>query len=406
MADSTTGALTAITGSAVDDTADDIPIWDEDASATKRITRTELLRDTPPIGVGAAAPAADAHLASTNPTLRLDDTSVAASIYGEIRSNDFGYLILEADPGAAAANTLITAATQGVVRASVGNDGLSIGTSAAGSALRLSEADDAVAVKLAAAHATYASDFIQFNATRAASSAYNFARMYSGNFADLEFQFSGDGNGTCDGAWTGGGADLAEMYEWADGNPGAEDRIGWSVTLTGDRIARAAKGDTAIGVISARPSLVMNDSPMGWQGRHLRDDWGRVVMEPYVAVHWDVVTQNHRTAKDPDTGEPVRVPAGVSVERVTHMADAIPAGVRVPADAVRSRTDATGAPLLRRKRNPDYKPDQPYQRRSERAGWGRVGIAGRVLMRAGEVTDPRWIKLRDTAPGIEEWLVR
>ncbi|XHE57044.1 hypothetical protein L0Z66_19950 (plasmid) [Phaeobacter sp. BS34] len=45
------------------------------------------------------------------------------------------------------------------------------------------------------------------------------------------FRLSQTGNGYCDGAWTGGGADYAEFFEWEDGNPDGEDRRGVSVVM-------------------------------------------------------------------------------------------------------------------------------------------------------------------------------
>lgn len=55
MADSTINGLTALTGANVDNTADQFPVWQNSASTTKKITRTELLTGIP--AGTAAAPA-------------------------------------------------------------------------------------------------------------------------------------------------------------------------------------------------------------------------------------------------------------------------------------------------------------------------------------------------------------
>ena len=60
-----------------------------------------------------------------------------------------------------------------------------------------------------------------------------------------DFRLGSDGNGSCSGAWSGGGADYAEWFEWADGNP-------------------AVIGDGDID---------------GWEHRWLRDDYGSLLRD-------------------------------------------------------------------------------------------------------------------------------
>jgi hypothetical protein len=54
-----------------------------------------------------------------------------------------------------------------------------------------------------------------------------------------------------DGSVKTGGADYAEYFEWEDGNPNAEDRRGYFVTLSGEKIKTAKPGDFILGIISA-----------------------------------------------------------------------------------------------------------------------------------------------------------
>lgn len=68
-------------------------------------------------------------------------------------------------------------------------------------------------------------------------------------------------------SYTASGADYAEMFEWADGNPDNEDRRGLFVTLDGEKIRPAnADDDYILGVVSATPSVVADAQT---------DDWGK-----------------------------------------------------------------------------------------------------------------------------------
>jgi hypothetical protein len=121
---------------------------------------------------------------------------------------------------------------------------------------------------------TYTDAVFKANAHRTANSNYSFFRAFSGNDTDLEFTLRGDGTGLCDGSWTGGGADYAEMFEWSDGNPAAADRAGLTVVLVGDKVRPAQAGETPIGVVSANPTVIGNN-PIQWPAKYERDDFGR-----------------------------------------------------------------------------------------------------------------------------------
>lgn len=72
------------------------------------------------------------------------------------------------------------------------------------------------------------------------------------------------------------GADYAEYFEWADGNPDGEDRRGLLVKLVGDKIA-AAHGDEIFGAVSARPSVIGNACEEHWHGKYKLDVFGDYV---------------------------------------------------------------------------------------------------------------------------------
>lgn len=96
------------------------------------------------------------------------------------------------------------------------------------------------------------------------------------------------------GAYNTSGADYAEMFEWTDGNPNSEDRVGRLVYLDGDKVTLNANGDP-IGVVSATASVIGNNWSEQWSGRLLRDDYGREVLDengsPVVNPDYDIKQQ-------------------------------------------------------------------------------------------------------------------
>ena len=80
------------------------------------------------------------------------------------------------------------------------------------------------------------------------------------------------------GAYNTSGADYAEMFEWADGNPNAENRTGKLVYLSGDKVTLTPNGDP-IGVVSATASVVGNNWSEQWSGRWLTDDLGQPIID-------------------------------------------------------------------------------------------------------------------------------
>ena len=119
------------------------------------------------------------------------------------------------------------------------------------------------------------------------------------------------------------GADFAESFEWNDGNPNDEDRVGLFVKLsTHDSGAPNGKievgGENTIGPVSAAPGFLSNATPMKWKGKHLRDDFDREVK------------------------------------------------------------DSEGRPML----NPNYDESHDYISRSARKEWAPIGMVGRLRVRA------------------------
>lgn len=121
------------------------------------------------------------------------------------------------------------------------------------------------------------------------------------------------------------GADYAEFFEWKDGNPDAEDRVGLFVTFSdGDKIEIAGRSDYILGIVSGNPSVIGNGD-MDWSGRFRRDNFNRFIMQSI-----DV--------KDPDTGIASKATCYVQ--------------------------------------NPDYNPEKVYVQRFDRKEWDAIGMVG------------------------------
>ena len=134
-------------------------------------------------------------------------------------------------------------------------------------------------------------------------------------------------------------ADYAEFFEWEDGNPDAEDRVGKFVTLNGDKISIATSNeDYILGIVSGEPFVLGNGDCDTWNGMYLRDEFGRTILEPAPKIEIDEETGEEKEFLDED-------------------GNIIYEGTR---------------PVL----NPDYDPTQPYISRFDRPEWSPVGMLG------------------------------
>lgn len=153
------------------------------------------------------------------------------------------------------------------------------------------------------------------------------------------FVVDSKGNAQTAGAHTSMGADYAEMFEWQDGNPESEDRIGYVVALDGEQIRLAQSGDEILGVISGTAAVLGDSAAMNWKGKYVTDEFGR--------IQYDLV-EEFEEEEDIETGEVIKTSLGF----FNH-------------------------PRL----NPNYNPDEKYIPREERPEWGKVGLMGKLYTR-------------------------
>lgn len=147
------------------------------------------------------------------------------------------------------------------------------------------------------------------------------------------------------GTFTSAGADYAEYFEWSDGNPNGEDRVGMVVTLDGEKIRLAQADDDIIGVVSGTAGVLGDNAAYEWKLKYLTDNYGRIVYD------------------DP-------------VEEFVEYTDTVDPGDPSTWVTAKESSGFTRYPKL----NPDYDPDQTYISRADRREWDAVGLLGKLYV--------------------------
>jgi len=152
----------------------------------------------------------------------------------------------------------------------------------------------------------------------------------SGIYGHLYSKFGFETNSTI--------SDFAEMFEWEDGNPENENRVGYTVVVNEQGFIRKATDDNPndiIGVVSASASFIGSAAGMDYNKKYLKDDFEQFIL------------------------------------------------------------DASGNQIL----NPDYDETIEYLPRNRRKEWSIIGLYGKIIVRNGCPINPRWrlIGTRQTA---------
>lgn len=174
----------------------------------------------------------------------------------------------------------------------------------------------------------------------------------------------------------GGGADYAEFYEWSDGNPNDEDRIGCFVTFDFNKeynykssrqlphIKIAQPGDYILGVISGNPALIGNGDEE-WRERWLYDEFDRPIVKtievPIMELQ-EVETGEYKTEIQYDENDneiEVQVPITETKEVDT------------------GKTERKYVQVL----NPDYDENKTYKSRIDRPEWEPIGMLGNLSIK-------------------------
>lgn len=174
--------------------------------------------------------------------------------------------------------------------------------------------------------------------------AYN---VIIGNSLDTTNRANGltiapDGSVVTQGTISNGGADYAEYFEWVDGNPEEEDRVGLLVTLEGNKIRLASGNDDILGIVSGTATVLGDDAEWVWQGKYLRDDFGRLIMEEVEIFREDPILDEEENV--------------IGYETVSNGFTLMP------------------------KINPNYNKEQEYISRAKRAEWDAIGMMGKLFL--------------------------
>ena len=145
------------------------------------------------------------------------------------------------------------------------------------------------------------------------------------------------GNVVSAGTVTPTGADYAEYFEFEDGNPTKEDRIGYLVELSGSKI-KLANGTDILGAVSSTMGVIGDAEEMNWHGKYEHDEFGRSVFEE-VEVEKEITNE--------ETGE----------------------------------TEIVKELVTTKKLSKKYDPNRHYAPRCDRPEWAPVGLLGKVLVR-------------------------
>ena len=186
--------------------------------------------------------------------------------------------------------------------------------------------------------------------------------------------------------WNTNGADYAEYFEWEDGNPNDEDRVGYFAELIGDKIRKADSG-LIIGVTSSSTgtSGVTGDcAEVSWNNALLRDEFGRVITElKYKQVLLDLLNTNHidmteeinniMDGEDNKTMVDKLLLVNFTVKHINN--------VPIFNEAAFKDKIKNIVPLSCGVTNPNYDPTKKYVPRSARKEWIPVGMLGKLYVR-------------------------
>lgn len=138
-------------------------------------------------------------------------------------------------------------------------------------------------------------------------------------------------------------ADYAEFFEWLDGNPDGEDRVGYFVTLDGDKIRIATDNDYILGIVSGEPFVLGNGDCDTWNGMFLRDEFRRTIYEPAPKIKEILDDEGNPTGEF---------------------------------EEIEGEFEGT-----RPKLNPEYNHTQQYISRFDRPEWSPIGMLGVLAVR-------------------------
>ncbi len=150
------------------------------------------------------------------------------------------------------------------------------------------------------------------------------------------------GNAVFAGTVSNSGADYAEYFEWLDENDNVDDRVGYIVTLEGNKIKFANSEDDVLGIVSGTATVLGDNAEWEWQGKYLKDEFGRKIID------WVEHKSTTTIYNDDGTSKEKEISLGFFPE-----------------------------PRI----NPAYNENEEYVNRYWRPEWDAVGLIGKLFVR-------------------------
>lgn len=162
--------------------------------------------------------------------------------------------------------------------------------------------------------------------------------IHRSNSHTLDWQ----GNAVFAGTVSNSGADYAEYFEWLDENENVDDRVGYIVTLEGNKIKFANSEDDVLGIVSGTATVLGDNAEWEWQGKYLKDEFGRKIID------WVEHKSTTTIYNDDGTSKEKEISLGFFPE-----------------------------PRI----NPAYNENEEYVNRYWRPEWDAVGLMGKLFVR-------------------------
>ena len=171
-------------------------------------------------------------------------------------------------------------------------------------------------------------------------------------------------------------ADIAKMIKNGESS---EIGPGYLLTLIADKVYKSRSGDPVDAIVAATPSSIHNDTPFHWQGRHLTDDFGRVLKESKEFVKWGSFNEIYQADKKYPTSAKIHteekdgiIEKIISLDGYDGLVENAP---ELPEWAIKYTMDI---PI----ENPSYDPELDNVKRSDRPDdWTVAGINGFIRTR-------------------------
>ncbi|MDB4576161.1 hypothetical protein N9091_00420 [bacterium] len=260
---------------------------------------------------------------------------------------------------------------------------------------------------------------------------YNDSAFMANDANNPAFKFHNSGIGYADLTWNDNAFDYAELFKWKtplDSDNAVEALWGMSVVLDGDfvRIAEAGEEDLILGVVRPKGTTASHGDGCHWQGKYLKDVWGKYLTENYTKVMWnDQVTgrlhsyhsdeipayeldafafardtPNHYLKEENfklnGKGQkiPIIVPSTAEEKSATNYTEI-------------NHEDNDPSKLLQRRRyNPDYDEDIKYIMREDRPReWVLIGLLGQVPVKDTAIIPTHWRLMKNLESGLDKYLI-